>query len=91
MDKLSTKNHHYVYIVQCANGAFYTGYTKNVEQRVAVHNSGKGARYTRANRPVVLVACCQFQSKSEALQIEYAIKKLPRHKKLVFMQSMLQT
>jgi putative endonuclease len=89
MDELSEENHHYVYIVQCANGAFYTGYTKNVERRVAVHNSGKGARYTRANRPVVLVACCQLQSKSEALQMEYAIKQLPRHKKLTFMQSIL--
>ena len=89
MDKLSTKEYHYVYIVQCANGAFYTGYTKNVERRIAAHNAGKGARYTRANRPVVLVAYCQFPSKSEALRMEYAIKQLPRHKKLPFIQNIL--
>ena len=42
---------HYVYIVRCANGSLYTGYSKNVEQRIAAHNAGKGGRYTRATAP----------------------------------------
>lgn len=87
MDEPQSKDHHYVYIVQCANGALYTGYSKNVEQRIATHNAGKGGRYTRANRPVELLACCGFPSKSEALRAEYAVKQLPRHKKLAFIQN----
>jgi putative endonuclease len=85
------KEEHYVYIVQCANGSLYTGYSKNVHQRIETHNAGKGARYTRANRPVELLACCPFQSKSEALRAEYAIKQLPRHKKLAFIKGIIQT
>jgi putative endonuclease len=73
---------HYVYIARCANGSLYTGYSKNVEQRIATHNAGKGGRYTRANRPVELLVCWSFQSKTEALQTEYAIKQLPRQTKL---------
>jgi putative endonuclease len=86
MDEPQEKDRHYVYIVQCANGAFYTGYSKNVEQRILMHNAGKGGRYTRANRPVELVACCQFATKSEALRAEYTIKQLPRHQKLAFIR-----
>lgn len=73
---------HNVYIVRCANGSLYTGYTKDVEQRIAVHNAGKGGRYTRAHRPVELVASWSFRTKREALQVEYRIKQLPREKKL---------
>jgi putative endonuclease len=86
MKDLSSIKHHYVYIVQCANGSLYTGYSKNVAQRIAVHNSGKGGRYTRANRPVELLALCPFATKSEALRAEYAIKQLPRHQKLAFIR-----
>jgi putative endonuclease len=73
---------YYVYIVRCANGSLYTGYSKNVEQRIAAHNAGKGGRYTRANRPVELLVCWPFRSKTEALKMEYAIKQLPRQTKL---------
>lgn len=73
---------HYVYIARCANGSLYTGYSKNVEQRIAAHNAGKGGRYTRANRPVELLVCWPFQTKTEALKMEYAIKQLPRQTKL---------
>ncbi len=73
---------YFVYIVQCADGTLYTGYTTNVDQRVASHNAGKGAKYTRAHRPVSLVACWPFTSKSEALRAEWAIKRLPRARKL---------
>jgi putative endonuclease len=73
---------HYVYIVQCANNCLYTGYTIDVEQRIADHNAGKGGRYTRAHRPVKLLAWWKFRTKREALQTEYALKQLSRKQKL---------
>ena len=72
---------HYVYIVECADLSFYTGYTTNVERRVAVHNTGKGARYTRSRLPVKLLAYCSLPSKTEALRVEHRIKQLSRQKK----------
>jgi putative endonuclease len=77
---------HYVYVARCANGSLYTGYSKNVERRIAMHNAGKGARYTRAYRPILLVACWSFKTKTEALQSEYAFKQLSRQKKLAFIE-----
>lgn len=73
---------HYVYMLRCADGSLYTGYTRKLEARVATHNAGKGSRYTRAHRPVELVACWSLTTKREALQIEYRLKQLPRSKKL---------
>ncbi len=75
-----------MYIVHCATGSLYTGYTKDIEARIAAHNAGKGGRYTRAHRPVELVACWSFATKREALQIEYRIKQLSRQKKLELVQ-----
>ncbi len=82
MDEPQMTAQHYVYMARCANGALYTGYTKNVEQRIAKHNAGKGGRYTRANRPIELLHYWSFTTKTEALQAEYAIKQLPRKQKL---------
>lgn len=73
---------HYVYMVRCANNCLYTGYAKNVEQRIAAHNAGKGGRYTRAHRPVELVASWWFPTKRVAMQVEYAIKQLSRQQKI---------
>jgi putative endonuclease len=73
---------HYVYMVCCANGALYTGYTINVERRIALHNAGKGGRYTQSHRPVSLVATWTFNSKGEALRAEREVKRLPREQKL---------
>ncbi len=75
-------NDHYVYIVRCANGALYTGYAKNIEARIASHNAGKGGRYTRAHRPVELMAYWNFETKRAALQTEYRIKQLSRVQKM---------
>ena len=72
---------HYVYIVECADLSFYTGYTTNVERRVAVHNTGKGARYTRSRLPVKLLAYWSLPTKTEALRTEHKIKQLSRQKK----------
>lgn len=87
MVDLLQSNAHYVYIDRCANGSLYTGYTKDIEARIAAHNAGgKGGRYTRAHRPIELIASWSFAAKREALQIEYRIKRLPRRKKLELIQ-----
>ncbi|MBD2156162.1 GIY-YIG nuclease family protein [Leptolyngbya sp. FACHB-16] len=79
---------HYVYVVRCADGSLYTGYTRNPKARIKTHNAGKGSRYTRAHRPVELVACWCLKTKREALQIEYQIKQLSRVKKLEIIEEM---
>ncbi|MCX6032291.1 MAG: GIY-YIG nuclease family protein [Chloroflexi bacterium] len=68
----------YVYIVQCADGAFYTGWANDVTRRIAAHNAGRGARYTRTRRPVTLVYQEAAPDRSAALRREAAIKKLDR-------------
>ncbi len=73
----------YVYILECADGTLYTGWTTNPERRVKTHNSGKGAKYTRSRRPVKLVYTEQYESKSDALRREYEIKQLSRAQKLL--------
>lgn len=76
-------NRHFVYILQTENNTLYCGYTDNVEKRFQAHLEGKGAKYTRANKPVKLVWQKEFDSKSEALKEEYRIKhKLTRKQKL---------
>lgn len=74
---------HYVYILRCADDTLYTGWTTDVEKRVAAHNSGKGAKYTRARLPVELVYTEEFDDKVEAQRREYAIKQLTRSEKEV--------
>ena len=69
---------HYVYVVECSDDTYYTGYTTDVERRVAEHNDGEGAKYTRGRRPVTLVHVEAFESQSRAMQREYAIKQLSR-------------
>ena len=69
---------HYVYVVQCSDGSFYTGYTTDVQRRVAEHNEGEGAKYTKGRRPVELVHVESFADQSSAMQREYAIKQLRR-------------
>ena len=81
MDHMTVQERHHVYIVKCADGSLYTGYAKNVKQRVARHNAGKGGRYTRSHLPVTLLASWSFNSQGEALRAEYAIKRLPREQK----------
>lgn len=73
---------HCVYLLSCVDGTLYTGYTTNLERRLATHNAGKGARYTRGRRPVTLVACWTFRTKGEALRAERAIKRLSHAEKV---------
>ncbi len=71
----------YVYIVRCADGTFYTGWTTDVARRVAQHNAGRGARYTRMHRPVVLVYQEAQPDRAAAMRREWSIKKLDREHK----------
>lgn len=71
----------YTYIVRCRDGTLYTGWTNNLKKRIEAHNSGKGARYTRARRPVKLVYYEEFKTKEEAMSREYAIKHMKKIKK----------
>ena len=73
---------HFVYIVECRDGTLYTGYATDVSRRIKTHNEGKGAKYTRTRRPVHLLHKEVYETKSEALKREYAIKKLSRDEKL---------
>lgn len=72
---------HYVYILKCRDNTYYTGYAKDVEQRLKLHNEGKGAKYTRGRGPHQLVYRASFPSKGDALRKEYEIKQLTRKQK----------
>jgi putative endonuclease len=71
----------FVYIVRCADGTLYTGWTTDIERRVTQHNAGRGARYTRIHRPVTLVYREAVPDRSTAMRREAAIKKLDRERK----------
>src|SRR5205814_4693868 len=71
----------FVYVVRCGDGSLYTGISNDVEARVAVHNEGRGARYTRSRRPVTLLYVERRRSRSTAQRREAAIKALPRVQK----------
>ena len=70
-----------VYNLRCADDTLYTGYTTDLSARVAAHNEGRGAKYTRARRPVTVVHVERFRSLGKALAREYAIKQLTRAEK----------
>lgn len=72
---------HFVYVVECADGTLYTGYTTDVERRVAEHNTGEGAKYTRGRTPVELVHVESYASRSAAMRREHRVKQLTREEK----------
>ena len=72
---------YYVYLILCQDGSYYTGHTRNVEDRFAQHESGRGARYTRIHKPKRIVHVEEFQSRKEAVRREKAIKTLSRKAK----------
>lgn len=73
----------YTYMVKCADGTLYTGWTNCLEKRLKAHNGGRnGAKYTKTKRPVSLVYYEGFITKEEAMQREYQIKQLTRKRKL---------
>ena len=75
----------YMYVVECSDGSYYTGYTTDVKKRLAVHNSGKGAKYTRARLPVKLIYVEEFASKEEAMSAEALLKRKKRPQKERFL------
>lgn len=72
----------HVYLLECVDGSLYAGIATDVERRFREHLAGKGARYTRSHKPLRLLASRPVGSRSEALKAEWALKQLPRKKKL---------
>lgn len=77
----------FVYMLRCKDGSLYTGWTNNLEHRLAMHNSGRGAKYTRGRGPLELVYSEELPDKEAAMRRECAIKKLRREQKLALLQS----
>jgi putative endonuclease len=71
----------FVYILECADGTYYTGWTKDLDRRVAAHNAGRGSRYTRTRLPVRLVYWEELPDRRSAQQRELALKRLPKARK----------
>lgn len=72
---------HFMYVLECVDGSLYTGYAVDVHRRLAAHNAGRGAKYTRARRPVTLLAYAGFATKHDAMSAEYRFKQLSRDEK----------
>ncbi len=78
---METNKKYYIYIILTVNNKLYCGYTDNVEKRFKMHLEGKGAKFTKANKPLKLVYTKEFNTKQEAQKEEYRIKHLPRKEK----------
>ncbi|GAF22094.1 endonuclease [Bacillus sp. JCM 19047] len=72
---------HYMYVLECGDQSWYTGYTNNVDQRLRKHEEGKGAKYTRGRGPLKLIFVETFATKEEALKQEYQFKRKTRRAK----------
>jgi putative endonuclease len=77
----------FVYLLRCADGSLYCGWTFDVAARLAVHRSGKGARYTRSRLPVELAAAFELAGENAARREEARIKRLPRSEKLALLEA----
>ncbi len=75
------EKHYYTYMVRCNDGSLYTGFTTDVVQRVEAHNEGRGAKYTKARLPVILVWFLEWDSEHTARSMEYRIKQLTKKQK----------
>ncbi len=73
---------HYVYLLRCGDGTYYCGYTRDLTARIAAHEAGKGARYTRGRGPLELVYSEALPDRSSALRREAEIKRQPRKEKI---------
>ena len=81
MKKFKRLGEFYVYIVECRDGTYYTGYTPDIEKRIKLHNAGRGAKYTRDRRPVKLIWCKKYKQFKSAFLEEKRIKELTRKQK----------
>ncbi len=77
----------YVYILLCTDGTFYTGYTKNIDERTRLHQNGKGAKYTKAHKPQKLAYMELCESQGKAMKREKQIKKMSHQQKLNLISS----
>ena len=77
----------WTYIVECADGSYYCGWTNDLDKRLAAHNAGKGAKYTKPRLPVKLVYQEEFSTKEEAMSREWHIKQLTRSQKEALIRS----
>ncbi|MBE6109344.1 MAG: GIY-YIG nuclease family protein [Erysipelotrichaceae bacterium] len=71
----------YVYILECEDGSYYTGWTNNIVQRYKAHQAGRGAKYTKSHKPMRIVHLELFAEKRDAMKREYAIKHMSRTEK----------
>ena len=76
----------FVYMLRCADGSLYTGWTNDLQRRLAAHNEGRGSKYTRARRPVELIYSESCETKQQAMSREAQIKKLRRAEKLALIE-----
>ena len=76
----------YTYLLRCADGTLYCGWTNDLDKRVAAHNAGAGAKYTKPRRPVELAYYETFATKREAMRREAQIKRLTRQQKLALIE-----
>ena len=76
----------YLYLLLCRNGAWYAGITPDLEARMRAHADGTGARYTRANPPVRLLASRAYPDRSAASRAEWQVQRLPKARTLAFLQ-----
>jgi putative endonuclease len=77
----------FLYLLECNNGAYYAGITNNLESRFTAHLSGRGAKYTRANPPIRILAFRAYADRSSASSAEAQLKKCKRAQKLSFFES----
>ena len=75
---------YHLYVLECADGTLYTGVALDVVERFIKHLLGLGAAYTRSHPPLRVLACRCYPSKGDAMRAEYALKQLPRNRKLAF-------
>lgn len=75
-----------LYLIECRNGSYYAGITNRLDTRYAAHVAGRGARYTRANPPLRLLGFRSYPDRASASRAEWQIKRLPRERKLAFLQ-----
>jgi len=80
-DEIPSHKSHFVYILRCADGTLYTGYTTELPRRIQMHNDGKGAKYTRGRGPVELLYAEEGESRSWGTRRENEIKRLTRGEK----------
>jgi predicted GIY-YIG superfamily endonuclease len=91
LSKLAKTGEWSIYFLRCSDGSIYTGIAKDVQKRLSQHNHQRGAKYTSSRLPVYLEAQSPVGSQSEALKLEYAVKRLSRDKKLQLIKQVVAT